>query len=76
VIRNAPLLALLPVGVTFTMIKSLVPTALFTLALVPGTAAIQPVPISAGNYRITEPGQYVLVQDVAPRCANRAIRNA
>lgn len=42
------------------MITSLVPTALFAVALVPGTAAIQPVPIGTGNYRIT----------------NRAIRNA
>jgi hypothetical protein len=58
------------------MITSLVPAAMFALALVPGTAAAQPMPISTGNYRITEPGQYVLVQHLTPRCANRAIRNA
>jgi hypothetical protein len=58
------------------MIKSLVPTALFAVALGPGTAAIPPAPIGTDNYRITEPRQYVLVQGLAPRCANRAIRNA
>ena len=46
------------------MIKSPVSTALFALALLPGTAAAQPTPISTCNYDITEPGSYVLVEDL------------